>query len=52
MVVRSVWLITDGKAKFPAQLPPGIAARHRICTLIASKVKELGYLGMSPCAIG
>jgi hypothetical protein len=45
LVVRSLWLISDGNVKFPAQLPPGIAARHRICTLIASKIKDLGYLG-------
>jgi hypothetical protein len=28
----------------PLVLPPNIASRHRICTSIAAKIKELGYL--------
>jgi hypothetical protein len=30
--------------QFPLVLPPNIASRHRICTSIAAKIKELGYL--------
>lgn len=45
ITARSLWLISDGKVKLPAVLPPGIAARHRICTLMAGQVKEMGYLG-------
>ena len=32
-------------SQLPAVLPQNIAARHRICTAIAAKVKELGYAG-------
>jgi hypothetical protein len=31
--------------KFSAELPSNIALRHRICTDIATKVKDLGYSG-------
>ena len=31
--------------QFPLKLPQNIASRHRICTSIATKIKELGYLG-------
>lgn len=30
--------------QFPVALPQNIASRHRICTTIASKIKELGFL--------
>lgn len=30
--------------QFPVTLPQNIAARHRICTSIATKIKELGFL--------
>lgn len=30
--------------QFPLVLPQNIASRHRICTSIASKIKDLGYL--------
>jgi hypothetical protein len=42
---RSLFLISEGSLKFPVQLPGGIAARHRICTDMAAKIKELGYPG-------
>lgn len=42
---RSLLLISEGSLRFPAQLPAGIAARHRICTDMAAKIKELGYPG-------
>jgi len=41
---RSLLLITDGEVQFPLALPQNIASRHRICTSIAAKIKELGYL--------
>lgn len=45
IVARSLWLISNGEIKFSVVLPPNIAARHRICTNIAAKIKELGYSG-------
>jgi hypothetical protein len=45
VTARSLWLISDGAVRLPAQLPAGIAARHRICTLMAQKVKEMGFSG-------
>ena len=34
----------DGSG-FPASLPSGMGARHRLCTAIAKSVKKLGYTG-------
>ena len=31
--------------KVPKTLPRNIASKHRVCTDIASKIKELGYQG-------
>lgn len=45
IIVRSLFLISNGDVKFPMTLPPNIASRHRICTAIATKIKELGFLG-------
>ena len=45
IVARSLRLITDGAAKYPVKLPPGMASRHRLCTDMASAVKQLGYGG-------
>lgn len=42
-VAKSLLLITEGKAKFPTVLPPNIATQHRVCTNMATKVKELGF---------
>ena len=36
---------TPGEAKFPIELPKGMAARHRLCTQMADKLKGLGYQG-------
>ena len=45
VIARSLWLISNGEIKFSVQLPPNIASRHRICTNMATKVKELGFTG-------
>jgi coiled-coil domain-containing protein 22 len=45
MVSRTLFLVTDGEVKFPLTLPANIASRHRICTDIASKIKDLGFSG-------
>lgn len=45
LVARSLWLITDGDAIFDANLPSGMASRHRLCTNLANAVKKLGYTG-------
>ena len=45
IVARSLRLITEGAAKYPVKLPPGMASRHRLCTDMASAVKQLGYGG-------
>lgn len=45
IVARSLWLISNGEIKFPVSLPANIASRHRTCTDMAMKVKELGYSG-------
>lgn len=45
VVARSLWLISNGEVKFSVQLPTNIASRHRICTNMASKVKDLGFTG-------
>jgi len=43
IVAKSLLLITEGDAKFPVALPTNIASRHRICTNMCVKVKELGF---------
>ena len=45
IVARALRLITDGGAKYPVKLPPGMASRHRLCTDMAAAVKALGYGG-------
>lgn len=45
VLARSLWLISEGEIKFSVQLPTNIASRHRICTNVATKVKELGFTG-------
>jgi len=45
VVARSLWLISNGEVKFSVLLPTNIASRHRICTNMASKVKDLGFTG-------
>ena len=45
IVARSLWLISQGELQFPATLPKSIAQKHRICTNMATKVKELGFTG-------
>lgn len=40
-----MWLISQGELKFPITLPTNIASKHRICTNMATKIKEMGYLG-------
>jgi coiled-coil domain-containing protein 22 len=45
IVARSLWLISQGEVKFPIALPTNIASKHRICTNMATKIKEMGYLG-------
>lgn len=42
-VSRSLFLISDGEVKFPKTLPSNIASRHRICTTMATKVKDIGF---------
>ena len=45
LVVSSLALISNGAIQFSTALPQNIASRHRICTEIASKVKEVGFPG-------
>jgi hypothetical protein len=45
IVARAIRLITDGDAKYPVKLPPGIASRHRLCTDMANKIRGMGYSG-------
>lgn len=45
VLARSLWLISNGEFKFSVELPPNIASRHRICTNMATKVKDLGFTG-------
>ena len=45
IIARSLWLISNGDIKFPVTLPANIASRHRICTNMASKIKECGFTG-------
>lgn len=42
IVSRSLVLIT-GDEKYSTPLPKSIASRHRICTDVAAKIKELGF---------
>jgi len=42
-VAKSLFLITEGEIKINSTLPPNVASRHRICTTMATKIKELGY---------
>jgi hypothetical protein len=42
-VSRSLFLISGGEAKFPTTLPANIATKHKVCTQMATKVKELGF---------
>ena len=45
IVARSLFLISDGEVQISHALPPNIASRHRICTTLASKVKDAGFAG-------
>jgi hypothetical protein len=45
IVARSIRLITDGDAKYPIKLPPGMASRHRLCTDMSLRIKSMGYSG-------
>ena len=45
IVARSLFLISDGEVQISHALPPNIASRHRICTTLASKVKDVGFAG-------
>lgn len=45
IVAKGLNLISDGEAKISPKLPPNVASRHRICTNIAKKVKDMGYTG-------
>ena len=47
IVSRCLYLITEGDAQFPTDLPPSVAARHRLCQGLGKKFKELGY--PNPC---
>jgi hypothetical protein len=43
IIARCLLLISEGEIDLP-QLPVNIASRHRICTTVAAKIKELGFL--------
>lgn len=45
IVARSLWLISQGETQFPFTLPKSIAQKHRICTNMATKIKEMGFTG-------
>ena len=42
-VARSLFLISDGGIKFNKTLPPNVASKHRICTSMCTKIKDIGY---------
>ena len=45
IVAKGLNLISDGEVKISPNLPPNVASRHRICTNIAKKIKEMGFSG-------
>jgi Protein of unknown function (DUF812) len=45
VVVASLALISHGRIQLPSKLPPNMASRHRMCTEVAAKVKEVGFPG-------
>eukprot|EP01040_Poterioochromonas_malhamensis_P023630 gene23630-29031_t len=45
IIAKSLLLISDGEIKVATALPQNIAVRHRICTDISLKIKDLGFLG-------
>lgn len=45
IIARSIRLISDGDAKYPIKLPPGMASRHRLCTDMSLRIKNMGYGG-------
>jgi hypothetical protein len=45
LVTRALFVISQGDIVISDVLPANLASRHRICTDIAGKVKDLGYLG-------
>ena len=42
-VACSLFLISDGDIKFNKTLPPNVASKHRICTSMCTKIKDIGY---------
>ena len=45
IAVKSLTLITGEELNISTKLPQNVASRHRICTNLAKKIKELGYMG-------
>ena len=45
ILIRALQIITGNKEDLPVKLPQNIAARHRICTFIATAIKENGFIG-------
>ena len=39
IVTKALSIISEGKIKFSAKLPPSMGAKHRACTRIAQKIK-------------
>jgi hypothetical protein len=45
IIAKALLLISNGETKVATTLPQNIAVRHRICTDISIKIKDLGFLG-------
>jgi hypothetical protein len=45
IIAKALLLISNGEIKVATTLPQNIAVRHRICTDISIKIKDLGFLG-------
>ena len=43
IIAKALLKISDGEVEFPDKLPPNVASRHRICTNMSLKLKEIGY---------
>ncbi len=43
VIAKSLLKISNGEVEFSDKLPPNVASRHRICTNMSLKLKEIGY---------
>lgn len=45
IITKALALISNGEIQLSSTLPSNIAVRHRICTDLSIKIKDLGFLG-------